>query len=406
MFRGQERSAYLVAMGLSVLAAYGLAYAPAASPRFRRRFALLYGALVTAGVYTFGLLWQLPGHTAIGQWRFLAIAAATLLLAMSLAVAVWLDGWSVRREWLVCGLAAANLVLANMTTNLEIRSPWEAVALPPEVEAMRTAVDAAGDATGLAGRAYNEFRVFEDYGMRADVEDVWGSSPLRLSAYAKLFDSFPLDRMFRLTGVGHVLTWRQELFEPSKLLAEFPQQEDATYLHRLDEPNPRLWIVGSAVRAGDEEAIALLADHAFDLDQAVVLPPDAALQSWSADQTGAAVRASRLAPHQLKMEVGNSGGGILVAGENWMPGWSVRDIECEPACEPGAMHPSGLPTLRPVRANLAFMAIALPEGDARFTLVYAPDSVRTGVLISLATLLLLVVALVVRLLTKRNRKAA
>ena len=106
------------------------------------------------------------------------------------------------------------------------------------------------NATGLAGRAYNEFRVYDDYGMRAGIEDVWGSSPLRLSTYATLFDGFPLDRMFRLTGVGHVLTWRQELFEPSELLAEFPQAEDATYLHRLTEPNPRLWVVGRCSQRG------------------------------------------------------------------------------------------------------------------------------------------------------------
>ena len=40
IFRGQERAAYLVAVGLSLLAALGLARLPDAGSRFRRRFAL------------------------------------------------------------------------------------------------------------------------------------------------------------------------------------------------------------------------------------------------------------------------------------------------------------------------------------------------------------------------------
>ena len=153
---------------------------------------------------------------------------------MSLAVTLWVEGWSVRREQLICVLAVANLFWVNVATNLENRTPYQAVQLSPEALAVRDAVDARDTAeAGLGPRVYNEFRAFEDYGMRAEVEDVWGSSPLRLTTYAALFDEFPLDRMFRLTGVGHVLTWRRELFEPSQLAGEFPQQNDSTYLHRL-----------------------------------------------------------------------------------------------------------------------------------------------------------------------------
>ena len=74
--------------------------------------------------------------------------------------------------------------------------------------------------------------------MLAGVEDVWGSSPLRLARYVTLFDEFPLDRMWRLTGVGHVLTWRRDLFGPSELLAEFPLETETTYLHRLPTSSP------------------------------------------------------------------------------------------------------------------------------------------------------------------------
>ncbi len=245
MFRGQERAAYLAALGLSVLAGYGLAALPALPRLFRRRYALVYGAATTAGVYAFGLLWQLPGRSAVSNAHYLWIAFATLVLAMTLALAIWLDGWSTRRAWLLCGLAALNLFVANFATNLDAGGPEAKAALRPAALALQAAVaESAGAANGLSGRAYNEFRVTEDYGMRSGVEDVWGSSPLRLARYAALFDQFPLDRMWRLTGVGHVLTWRRELFAPSTLLGEFPQREDTTYLHRLPQANPR--VVGVA----------------------------------------------------------------------------------------------------------------------------------------------------------------
>jgi hypothetical protein len=408
LFRGQERAAYLVVFGLSLLAAYGLAAVPGSGARLRLRYALAFGALVTAAVYAFGLFWQLPGRTAIGPWAYLAIAIYTLVFAMTLAVSVWLPGWSVRREWLLCALAAANLFVANVATNLVMRSPAQAVALTPEVAALRSAMADTRDATGLSGRAYNEFRVYGDYGMSARVEDVWGSSPLRLIHYAALFDEFPLDRMFRLTGVSHLLTWRRELFEPSELLAEFPQQVDTSYLHRLEEPNPRSWVVGHLVSADDEQAVTLLANHEFDLETTAVAPLGLGAGDWRADSSGAGVHAARTNARTLALDVTDSGGGVLVVSENWMPGWRVEPIECgdDAVCEPGGAHGSGLPLLTPVRANLSFLAIALPEGDVRFQLVYAPSSVYLGLLISAVTLAAIAIASVLRITLGRRRGTA
>jgi hypothetical protein len=113
-------------------------------------------------------------------------------------------------------LVVADLFLANYATNLDAGTPSQKAALPPEAIATADAVAETASANlGVPGRTYNEYRVFEDWGVRAGVEDVWGSSPLRLERYAALFEEFPLDRMWRLTGVGHVLTWRRELSLPA-----------------------------------------------------------------------------------------------------------------------------------------------------------------------------------------------
>ena len=61
---------------------------------------------------------------------------------------------------------------------------------------------------------------------------------MRLAKYDTLFQNFPLERMWELTGTGVVLTWRRELFVESQSMAEFPQPADTTFLHRVAQPLP------------------------------------------------------------------------------------------------------------------------------------------------------------------------
>ncbi len=422
LFRGQERAAYLVALGLSTLAGYGALASQVMPPRSRSWWATAYAAIVIGAVYLFGLLWQLGGRTAIGQAQFLAAAALTVTLVSVYAVLLRTPGWS-RRRWLwLLGLAAANLFLVNMGTNAGDFDPARKTILAPEVQAVQAAAAAtAADANGLPGRAYNEFRSYEDYGMRAGVEDVWGSSPLRLGRYAALFAEFPLDRMWRLLGVEHVLTWRKELFGPSELLGEFPQATDTTYLHRLPAPHLRAWLVGAVRPAADEEALALLADHQFDLDTTAVLArsePDGDVQrdgapagaagasgspagsAGAAGPAAAKIQLQQRGPANLRVEVQDSPGGLLVIAENWMPGWRVQNVTCGGGCPDAA--PLGLRAFAPQRANLTLVGIPVPAGSFAFDLVYQPDSIRVGLWISAATLLVLVVLAAWRWLAHRK----
>lgn len=404
LFRGQERAAYLVAFGLSVLAGYGAAALPAMHPARRAWLATLFAGLVIAGAYVFGLLWQLPGRTAVGQGEFLLIAAATIALAATFAVMLRLPGWSGRRTALLLVLAGVNLFFANTATNVDSFGPARKAILPPEVEALQQAVaETAGDNVGLPGRVYNEFRVYEDYGLRAGVEDVWGASPLRLARYAALFAEFPLDRMWRLLGVEHVLTWRRELFEPSTLLAEYPQTTDTTYLHRLSESNPRAWLVAQVQPATDEEAAQLLADHQFDLETTALLPPDqlavSASSGASAPPGANTVQLRQVSPSRVQVEVDGEQDGLLVVSENWMPGWRVEGA-------PPGKPVLGLTPFGVYRANLTLVGIPVPAGSWRFDLVYDPDSVRYGLWSSGATLALLGLGSGLVFLRRRKKAAA
>ncbi len=211
--------------------------------------------------------------------------------------------------------------------------------------------------------------------------------------------------MWRLLGVEHVLTWRKELFGPTELLGEFPQATDTTYLHRLPAPQPRAWLVGAVRQATDEEALQLLADHQFDLETtAVVAGPspagDVQLRSERGSKSTAQVQLQRHSPTDLRVSVQDSPGALLVVSENWMPGWRVQNLVCTDGCTDTA--PLGLPAFEPQRADLTLIGVPVPPGSYSFDLVYQPDSIRLGLWISGATLLVLAALAAGRWLSRRK----
>ncbi len=379
LFRGQERAAFLVAFGLSVLAGYGMAALPGLSQRARR---LAVSGLVIAlagGGLLFGLFWQRSGRGALPNSEFLVVALLSLLVSLLMAWLLWQKGWDTRRGWALAGLGIAVLFWANGGTNVDASGPARKTILSPEVAAVQAAQD--------RGRVYNEYRVYEDYGMSIDAEDVWGSSPLRLAQYAALFDNFPLDRMWRLLGVDTVLTWRRELPVASALLAEFPQATDTTFLHRLTESNLRAWLVQEWQVADDATALSLLADHTFDLDKTALLSSDitSPLDAIIPSSHNLIIQLSRPAPNRIHITLSDNPGGLLVLSENWLPGWRAESQI--------ANRNSQFPVLR---ANLTQIAIPVPAGDLAIELVYWPDSLTWGLAITGGALLLVAIAFLYR----------
>jgi hypothetical protein len=330
------------------------------------------------------------------------VAALTLVFGLGSALVIWLPGWSARRAGVLVALIALNLFWSGMGVNSRWGAPSGSVARSPELLAVGNAVQSDAASADFPGRVYNEFRVFDDYGMVLGVEDVWGSSPLRLQRYADLFEAFPLDRMWRLLGVRHVVTWRRELFGPSELLGEFPQPDDVTYLHRLPETNPRAWLVGEIRPVSDAEAIALLADHQFDLDKVGLLPENVIAQQQAVVGGESSVQMQRISATALNIRMTSDTGGLLVVGENWMPGWMVNDVACGTGRGCSAAPFQGIAPFTVLRANHALLGVVVPPGEVSFNLAYRPASVRLGFWISAATLSAL--AGVVALRSVRKRK--
>lgn len=414
LFQGQERAAYLVAFGLSVLAGYGGAALNAVSTRQRRLAALGYGAFVVAAVALFLLRYRALAWTVASPAQVKGTALAALAAAALFAVVLWPDGLKRWRLALVTILVFGQLLVANRGVNSDpvplaqqARLPAAALAVQQAVQEQGAVSATVGSLTyqGPAGRVFDEHRIFEDYGMRAGVEELWGSSPLRLSRSAALLEDFPQDRLWQLLGVAHVLNGLPALYQPAATLAELPGPDGVSYLHRLAQPNPRAWVVQATDSADDRAALPLLGDARFDLATSALLPPvtDAA---GRADLTAGNVLAfpgqntvnmQQIAPGRLRLDVQSEHGGLLVVSENWLPGWQATIRQTA----------DGAPVSAQVlRADFALLGVPIGPGQSLVDLAYRPKSVRYGLAISIASLLLLLLAVMTMRLPRARRTTA
>jgi hypothetical protein len=389
LFRNQERAAFLVTFGLSVLAGYGAETVATLSVRRRRLVAIIFATVAAICVATIAVWIQRNENLALTpnelRWT-VGLAGAVLAGWVVLLWARWPAQW---REALLTVLVLVDLFAANLATDLAWFDPTPL----PESQAIEAQLDAHDTGRlGLPGRVHNENRIPPDYGVGVAAEDVRGFSQLRLARYEALFNEFPVTRMWQLLGVAYVLTWRDAgQMPPADLIAWFPAADGTTFLYRLRTPSPRSWVTHQVRIAEDEETLRLLADFDFDLENVALVPPaqgqlprNDALQSGTLSPVGHdQVRLWRLAPRQLRAEVESDHDGLLVVSENWMPGWKATRYDV------GTERGTGQP-LPVVRANLTLLGIPLPPGESSIELVYQPDSVRYGLLVSGTTLALLI----------------
>jgi hypothetical protein len=390
MFRDQERAAYLVAFGLSLLAGYGLAAFAALSSRRRQLIGLAYAAVVAAGLIGMSL----SVRTAINAAALRGIALGLIILVACVRWRWWQARATPRWLWLITALVLADLFAANITTNLAPRQPLPSA----EAVAMRATLLERGRSPGRGSvpeRVHNEGVLPEDAGMFVGIEGVSGSSPLKLARYAVLLSDFPRDRLWQLTGVRYVLSRQPVLYVPSQRVAEFAGPAGPSFLYQVEAPNPRAWVVNTVRTVEDAQALPLLGDASFDPAQTALLPPfpplgmeDGVLALPGTNQ----ILLERRAPNVLRVNVDSEYGGLLVVSENWLPGWRATAQQ--------AGQPAGMQLRRDipvVRADLTFLGVPVRPGQSTIELTYAPDSVRFGLAVSGMTLLLMGgVALVAR----------
>ncbi|MDH4137679.1 MAG: YfhO family protein, partial [Anaerolineae bacterium] len=146
---------------------------------------------------------------------------------------------------------------------------------------------------------------------------------------------------------------------------------------------PRAFLVHRArVIEDDEAAVAAMRDESFRPNEEAILaeaPPGwVASVSPQATLNPDQVTMVSYEPERVIIEADLASGGYLILTDTYYPGWWARVDGKESSI---------------IRANLLFRAISLSAGQHRVEFYYEPTSLRTGVAISSATLLVIVVGL-------------
>ncbi len=383
IFRGQERLAFLFSWALAVLAGYGLAQYTQWGEREnanRARFVAMVRWLFVGGIAL--VLLFFVGHNAIGwqdahPFRGLLAKSVWLVILLGLGLGLLHLYAAPRSSRVVLGgiglgaLVVLDLFTANWQINVHPLPPEAQTATPPAVEAIR-----ADARPGTAFRVYNEYRLYENYGVPFEVEDTWGASPLRLTRYDALYRTLRMERVWQLLNVHYVITWRQELYAPSQIIYQEAADKDTTYVHRLESPAPRAWLVYHVEEVTDEEALARLDDVAFDPLQAALLPPGSAPALHSpADGQGGEVTIRARTPGSIALDVATPTDGLLVVSEIHYPGWHA--------------YLDGQP-VDILQVDYILRGVVVPAGQHRVEMVFRPLSLTVGAAISGVTLLVLV----------------
>jgi len=182
-----------------------------------------------------------------------------------------------------------------------------------------------------------------------------------------------------------------------------PVEVPGLYAYRLLGALPRAHLISAArVVASANQVLPELARSDFDPSREAVVtaaslarfrPLDANLRTQLENTSGGVpvnlatgtpasiedrVQYLERHPHSATLDVNSAAGGVLVMAEYDAPGWRARV---------GGME---VPV---VTVNHAFRAIPVPPGTHRVETWYAPTSLRSGAIISAASLLIVLVAL-------------
>jgi hypothetical protein len=338
IFRDQERLAFVFSLAMAVLAGYGAAYllnrsraaADGATNTLRRVVGWLFvGGVALIFLFFYGLIsdgWQTdsPYYGLLNRsvWLTILIAMSWGLLHLAGRIQQRTDVPSRHLTNIILPAAllfvvSLDLFTINWKTNIH-EAPPESHTQPPTV--VQVIKKDAGENRDF--RVYNEYRIYENYGVPYEMEDTWGASPLRLERYDAAYRTLRMERLWELLHVKYVITWRQELYAPSEILYSEDTGQDTTYVHRLSTVMPRAWMVYQVEEAAGDAAIARLDQTEFDPIHMAVVPPGSAVAvQQPPDGITPTVSIVARENNSLVVQVDSPASGLLVTSEIYYPGW-------------------------------------------------------------------------------------
>ena len=378
MFRDQERLAFLVSFALAILAGYGareLIKPTFDQARARRVWALL-PAGVTISVMMLFVFYSAATVKSSGRLSFLLDRSGLMVLLFVLASflvprqkkpppppspdEVRLRGEGQGWGFLALALIAFDLFsINNAAYNADPVPRYPATPLISTIQ-----------------KDHGVFRVVDEgqepghFGIAYNLEEIGGISPLRVARYDALLDALPPEKLWQLLGVRYVVTGR-----PGFANSEIMATDDDVRLLRLNNYGPRAWLAVEAKETDDRTALAAMQSDEFDpwitayIADPLPFPvvPNQAFTSF---------RFEVREPERLVMSFRTPTDSLLVLSEIYYPGWRAAV--------------DGVPT--PIlRADVALRAVAVRAGEHRVEMVFDPWSVKIGIGITLATLLLVTI---------------
>jgi hypothetical protein len=225
----------------------------------------------------------------------------------------------------------------------------------------------------LAGHHGNELGAYRNLIGGEGAENLLDEAAL--SAGAQTFNDVIRLRLADITNTEYVLI-------PGRV--EHRSLEEAyvgmqTIVYRNTGALPRAYVVGSVEVVPGEAAVARLLAEDFDPRTTALLPePLPADVRLETGATGTVQWVEREVD-RFTLRVTADRPGLLIVLDNWYPAWQAR-VNGEP-----------VPVLR---ANHTFRAIPVAAGEQLVSLEYSPAALRTGALISVLVLALLLAVIV------------
>lgn len=152
---------------------------------------------------------------------------------------------------------------------------------------------------------------------------------------------------------------------------------------------PRVYGTRRLVRAPRPQQLALLEIISREpkFSATVVVAPDT-FRNVTAETSEIKLFDVARATNELTMRCEASGRGVVVIGDAWSPGWRAWVNGHEVPIE---------------HANFLFRAVEVPRGEAKVTMVYAPQSFRIGAFLSLCGLAFVVAFATIKVLSSASQ---
>lgn len=324
-------------------------------------------ALIIVGGFM-AFAWGRDSNPAAGRLWHLANNTALFLLFFLLAVGL-LRAWRRRPSAGMWALALGLILLDLWTFGGGIVSPVPV----PESAYWRTVAQAVDDPQQTRVLPWGLNDVQQNNGMPYGLRSIFGYDPLILQRYQTFIASRvdPLARTYDLLNAGYLVTPGPEDFPDAPDAPKLVAEGGGAIVYRRPSALPRAWIA-TQIEVLDESAI-LNRIHALDFDPAQTALVEAPLACPSTAEPEVAI--THYGNNRIEAET--EGAGLLIFSEIDYPGWQAT-VDGQPASL--------------IRADYLLRAVCVPPGSHRVTLTYEPLSLKIGLAVTGATLVLIGVA--------------